>query len=344
MHAATILIILLSHQGYWFGGQDQTVTVTWPVAQKMPAADLRWELMLGEMRLSGDQIRVPGERDSTVITLKVPKVRVKTEMWWTYRLTAVDGGKELLSSERAVHVYPPTSWGDLAARLAKQKFFVVDQPDGLPSLLAAAGIDAARLNVVDGLQSVKVDVVIVGANQLGDSLFAQAPLVSQAKSGAQIMILEQRQAQTLIGYALSPRPASSSFSWREEHPLFAGLDKNDLASWVDGGRSDLSAIRLPRDEPALEVAHWPRESPGTEQVPIDALVAVKAIGKGRMVLWQIPLEDWKSDPRSQLLLENALNYLMTRPEPTPRPSERPTTLPAATVAVPTITIPSGDQP
>jgi hypothetical protein len=339
MHAAAILVILFSHQGYWFGGQDQTVTVTWPLDQKMPAADLRWELNLGELRLSGDQIRVPGEQGPTAITLKVPKVRVRTEMRWTFRLTAADGGKELLSGERSVHVFPPTSWGDLAARPAKQKFFVVDQPDGLPSLLAAAKIDFARLETVEALQSVKADVVIVGANQLGDSLFAQSPLVSQAKSGAQIMVLEQRQAKTLISYALGPRPVPSNFSWREEHPLFAGLDEHDLASWVDGGRNDLYAVHLPRDEAALEVAYWPRESPGCEPVPIDALVAVKAIGKGRMVLWQIPLDDWKRDPRSQLLLENALNYLMTRPEPTPRPSERPATMPAATIAVPTITIP-----
>ena len=64
-------------------------------------------------------------------------------------------------------------------------------------------------------------------------------------------------------------------------------------------------MQLPADEPALEIAFWPREIPGKEPVPIDALVVTKTLGKGRIVLCQVPLGPWQSDPRSQLFLVDA---------------------------------------
>jgi hypothetical protein len=122
------------------------------------------------------------------------------------------------------------------------------------------------------------------------------------------------------------------------------LDADDLKSWILGDAPELLPIELPADEAALELAYWPPEIAATVPVPIDAMIAVKSVGSGRIVFCQLPMGDWTSDPRSQLFLYNALNYLSTRPEPTPRPSERPTTRPAAPVAVPTINISPEGQP
>jgi hypothetical protein len=106
----------------------------------------------------------------------------------------------------------------------------------------------------------------------------------------------------------------------------------------------LWAVQLPADAPVLEIGYWPRETPGREPVPIDALLAVKATGRGRIVLCQVPLGRWATDPRSQLFLRNALAYLATRPEPTPPPSQRKVALRVVPASVPTVTIPPGGRP
>ena len=92
MQAATILIILLSHQGYWFQPRTRPYPLPWSADQKMPAANLQWELMLGEVRLAGDQIKMPDGKDSLVVKLKTQRVRTRTQLRWVYKVTAFDGG------------------------------------------------------------------------------------------------------------------------------------------------------------------------------------------------------------------------------------------------------------
>ncbi len=99
-------------------------------------------------------------------------------------------------------------------------------------------------------------------------------------------------------------------------------------------------MQLPADEPALEIAWWPREVAGNKPAPIDALVLTKTLGKGRIVLCQVPLGAWESDPRSQLFLVDALDYLASPVVPTPPPSRRPRPVePAPAPKVPAIVIP-----
>ena len=112
--------------------------------------------------------------------------------------------------------------------------------------------------------------------------------------------------------------------WRTRHPLLSGLPREALDSSNRRADADTRAIRLPKDEAVLEIGYWPRESAGREPPPIDALILTRTIGAGRLVLCQAPLDRWHDDPRSRIFLRNALDYFLTRPEPTPRPSERPT--------------------
>jgi hypothetical protein len=101
-------------------------------------------------------------------------------------------------------------------------------------------------------------------------------------------------------------------------------------------------VQLPADEAALEIGYYPREVPGVRPAPIDAVLLSKSTGKGRIVLCQIALGDWDRDPRSRIFLSNALDYLSTRPQPTPPPSQRPTPRQAAPTSVRTIDIPQGE--
>ena len=193
------------------------------------------------------------------------------------------------------------------------------------------------------LQFSDADAVLVGPDALSDSPFEQAPLLSLAESGASVMIFRQHRPAVLIGYPLTLRDTPAKLEWQTDHSLLNGFEPQDLHSWIAGVPS-LQVVQLPADEPVSVVGSYPREVPGEQPAPVDAVLLSKSVGKGRLVLCQLPLGDWSKDPRSQMLLNNAVDYLLSRPEPTPRPSERPTTRPAETQpAVPTIQL-NGDKP
>jgi hypothetical protein len=162
----------------------------------------------------------------------------------------------------------------------------------------------------------------VGPNQVDTDPLKQEYLLEQARSGGQVFIFEQITPKTLLGYPLIQRTTPSRLEWRLDHPLFNQFQLADVQSWIERSKKGLRPMELPPDEPALEVAWWPREISGKAPVPIEALLAVKSLGRGRVVLCQIPLGPWREDPRTQLFWINVFDYLMTRPEPTLRPSER----------------------
>jgi hypothetical protein len=90
------------------------------------------------------------------------------------------------------------------------------------------------------------------------------------------------------------------------------------------------------------VGYEPDEDVATP-VGIDSILLSKSVGRGRMVLCQLPLGKWQSDPRSQMFLRNAMDYLLTRPEPTLRPSELRRQPPAKEQIVTTPEILTGDR-
>jgi hypothetical protein len=187
------------------------------------------------------------------------------------------------------------------------------------------------------------DVLLVGLSMIGDSPFDQAPLAGLAESGTSVMIFRQSRPALLVGYPLAERDWIGRLSWLRDHPLLNGFEARDLDSWTSSERT-MRVIRLPADEPALEIGFYPPEVAGKRPPPLDALLLSKSVGKGRLVLCQIPLREWANDPRSQMLLRNSIDYLLTRPQPTPRPSERPTTRPTPPMEIPTITLSPGDTP
>ena len=122
----------------------------------------------------------------------------------------------------------------------------------------------------------------------------------------------------LLGYSLTLRQLPPKLEWREDHPLarlLRLLEKPESTSlaW---------AIRVPASNPALEIAWWPPEVMGLDPVTTDALVVTKAVEKGRIIMCQISLGPWKSDPRSQLFLADAIDYLVSPVVPTPPMGER----------------------
>jgi hypothetical protein len=342
MKLATVLIIIAANQGYWFGGREGTVALREAVRGGLPAADLVWELDYEGVRLAAGKVALDPNGQTTV-RMTPPTTRARITLRWKYRLIAHDSGKEIEHGEIPLHVFPTDLLAGASQHLGNTPLVVWDEPSGLPKILDRAGVHSARVESADQLQVMRPKVLLVGLGAIGDSPFAQAPLLALARAGTSVMIFRQNGPPTLLGYDLATRDVPRALEWRSDHPLLNDFRADDLQSWLKDART-LSVVRLPADEPALEIGFYPREVPGDQPAPIDAVLLTQSVGAGRIVLCQLPLGDWESDPRSQLLLRNAFDYLLTPPQPTPRPSERPTTQPVAPVAVPTIPLSPGDHP
>ena len=344
MKATGIVIVLLSQQGYWFGGQDGTVSIRWTMKDHNPDAVLKWDLYVDEVHLAGDAVAMPkGEQPSTV-TLTLPDVRVRTAMRWVYRLYERDGSKELARGEETIHVFPKDLLSGLDKLTEGKKIVVWDSPGALSKVLDKAEIRHTRIERASGLQFERADIILVGPDQIGMEPFEQSTLVNYAQAGAGVLIFLQTRIPRLAGYALVRRPVPAKLEWKMDHLLLSRFQPKISQSWLIGATTDLWAVQLPVDEPALEIGYWPREVQGEESAPIDALLVTKTVQSGRIVLCQIPLGQWETDPRSQLLLANAYHYLSTRPEPTPPPSRRLNAQVVQPEPVPTITIPPGGIP
>jgi hypothetical protein len=326
--AVTLLIVLLSNQGYWLSNQTGTVSVQWSAKAALPEADLLWELMIGPVPLAKGKVAMPADGKPAEVAIKCPEVRVRTNVRWVYRLHERASGKELEHDEMRLQLFPADLTNNWPALLRDKRLVIWDAADGLPQLFESAKVPFRRADDATRIER-QAEIILVGEDQLDDSTFGQSAVVALAEAGASVMVFRQEKIWQLAGYPLSPRPMPTKLAWKLDHALFNQLSEADLQSWLATTAttqpSSLSAIQLPADEPALELAYWPRETPGKKPAPIEAAVIVKSVGTGRIVLFQLPLRDVQQDPRSQILLGNAIAYLLTSPQPTLRPSERETT-------------------
>jgi hypothetical protein len=342
MKLAGILLIVLAHQGYWFGGRQNTIIVRPAARGGLPAADIFWELSFGQVRVGRGQAEIDRNGDTT-IHVTPPPVRTRVELRWDYRLIARDSGKELDHGVILLNVFPDDLCAQLPQRLGHKRLVVWDKPTGLSELLDRAKVPYIAVHSADRLQVMTADVLLVGPGAIGDSPFEQTPLAAMAEAGASVMIFRQTTPASLMGYALTDQNAPAAPRWLADHPLLNGFHPADLNGWL-ADRNELWVIGLPADEPALEIGYYPPETASNKPGPLDAVLVTKSTGAGRIVLCQLPLENWVTDPRSQMLLKNAIDYLLTRPRPTPRPSERPATRPTPPPDIPTIPLSPGDVP
>ncbi len=328
MTKAILLILLLANQGYWFGGQDATITATWAVKADLPAAEVVWELSFNRVRVAQGTMDIKAGDASTTLTLAVPEVRVVTSMLWSYTLKRKDTGEVIQTGEWPVTLYPKKLYSDFSQRLKTRKLTIIDPQPELSDFLTANGIPNTRLSEASSLETRQADVLLVAPGAMGNAALVQERLVEQAKHGASIAVLCQ-DGENMIGYRLTSRPLGP-LSYRLHHPLLADLDASAQEAFFHTAR-EIRAIALPSDEPALDVVSFSRETPGTNPVPIDGLLVTKTMGSGRIVLCQCPVPAPSQHPLAQVFYNNLLNYLLTRPEPTLAPSARePAIVPATT--------------
>jgi hypothetical protein len=338
MNVATLAVLLLSGDGYWISGQMETVEVQWTAAAAaVEGAVFRWEIRCSGARLAGGHTSLGVDHRAAGIRLDAPSVRAATAAEFVYRIERAADHSLLSEGRSLIHLYPDDLLGGLAARLRGKRLLVWDQPEALPSLLTKSKIAHTAIRGPAELQFTSPDVVLVGSDQLGPDAWQQSSLLHLAAAGTGVLIFQQSRPATLAGYTLIRRAPPARLAWLEHHPL---ASERALFDGV-GKSADRWAIRLPSDEPALEIAWWPAEIVNPRPVPLDVLLLLKAVGHGRLVLCQLPLGPWHSDPRGQLFLATALDYLLSPAQPTPPPIRRGKVVPPSPAEIPTITLPSG---
>jgi hypothetical protein len=350
---ALLFLVLLTNQGYWTGGQENTISIN-PIVEAAPLhrdVSLTWELALDSTRLAKGSAKIDGSE----LRIAVPDVRVRTTLQFVYAIEA--GGKAVQRGEHAIYVFPPPRPGDWTAAIKGKRVCVwgvadvaeakpggpkgdlnrAGESSGVIALLKDLKVEFDLVHDATKLALRSPDVLIVLPNAIPPSVLNADPLLDLARGGANVLVLEQRRARGVAGYEISPRVAPKNVVWRGRHPLLVGLDPIDVDRLLKeqpvGDRAGADArpaqketktvaLRLPVDEPALEIISWPQEAQGDPPGPLDCLLATCSVGKGRIVFCQLPFTSFDRDPRALLLLNNALNYFQTRPESTPRPSER----------------------
>ena len=54
--ASALLLVMLSGDGYWFGGRAETAQFQWAVKQPLDAATVTWRLVCGDASLASGRI------------------------------------------------------------------------------------------------------------------------------------------------------------------------------------------------------------------------------------------------------------------------------------------------
>lgn len=313
------MLILIANQGYWFAGDAQTFTIRPNLREWPDGAVMHWALVAGgiELEKASLQLEGAGERE---VKVKVPEVRVITEMRLRVRLADAEG-KVLEQADVPVYVFPQELRASRAPRLWKDKQTLLVGETGLQEHLGAVTPKPQVLSDVQRLQTHPGDLVIIGEDVLTETDGHEAIVRAIADGGATVLILKQT-ATTVAGLASAVGRENQPAYMNMRHPILAGLKREMLQSMASG----VSVLQLGVDDDVMEVMWFESVTAGREPAPLDALITVQRVGAGRVIWCQLPVGEVARDPRSKVLLDNLLAYAAVRPEPTPRRSDRGGTL------------------
>lgn len=325
------LVILLSNGGYCLGDGPCTVDVQWAADVEMPAAVVAWDVSYAHTVIADGRVLLAGRGAPTRITLTLPPVRARIALAWSYRLLRQCDAEVLATGSRTIEVYPTTEFARLAARLAGGRVLVLETAatTALSRLLEDAGVAAHRVAALAEVELQPADVVLVGPERLRATRESDGPLLAAAENGAGVLMLVQRGVGQVTGFEVRPCHVTVGAIWQTAHPALSDVPPDAWRSWLEGGEPVVSAVEVRADDTtATELAYWPASC--WERTPATgmALIVEKKVGRGRLMLCQVPACANVDDPRTQRFLAAALEYLATKaravPVPVPESARRVT--------------------
>lgn len=317
--APTLLLVLLSCDGYWFGGRVGTVSVQYNLEGDARSDTVfAWRLMHDKVELDAGELKIDAKnKEPSQLRIELPAVRAGTTLQLRYKLLNAADRRELLSDESVIHVFPDDLLASLAAMCRENPLLVIGAAtDPIVQVLADAGIEHHRSDTMTAIDG--GDVVLVLPRTRAQELtgFEQTSLMTAAGRGASVIVFDQKYVSRLWGYNVARRIASGGdIAWREGHPLLAYMEPEDWSSMIEL-REEWSAVRLPEGDSSVGVVYWPPDAGKNDLgAPVDALMIVRNVdGAGRVVLCQLPMDELQDDPRQQVLLINSIEYVRARAE------------------------------
>lgn len=329
MKGAVLVTLLLSQHGYWPGGGDAHLLVARNAQMPSVSAQVEWKLLLDKTLVASGTSAIELTDQPADVLVRTPAVRERADFTFAYAVRSKANDTPIQSGELPVHLFPTGLVRDHAKAAEEKRIVVLDNEPRLVDFLRIAKLKPTRVQKSSRLELLAPDLLFIGPKQWSGE--TEEAVIGLVRGGCSALVLRQPAGDSVEGWPLAPRSAPADFDWKLTHPMFRGLDADDLRSLLADARTDPVCIRMAPDAAALPLAAWPRELPevkASPATPIDCLIVTQTLGRGRLLLCQLPLPDWAEDPRAQILLNNALDYLLTRPEPTPRPSDRLTPAPA----------------
>jgi hypothetical protein len=332
MSKAAVIVLALTNQGYWFGGQQAEVRVEPAAKVKLDGAVLQWRLLFGSKTLVSRSLQLNSAERPAVLKITPPEVRTPTTLRLVYCLydkptssKQAERPEPITNGSVTIHVFPNNLLASLPKLLKHRDLVVWDERDGLPKLLTRTKIPHKRINELSDLTFRRPEMLLVAADRLNDDQPAQARLIALARAGSNILILNQSRVKSLVGFQqLNRRGAPQGktvLKWRDRNSL--SRHSTMYAELLESGT--IPAFRIPAGAAVLEIAYWPAQAavkPPVKPTATDAVLAAQKLGKGRLVLCRLPLGPWATDPRSQVFLADAVDYLVSPAEPTPPPRRR----------------------
>lgn len=299
---AALLLIVCMQQGYWYAGQEATVTLRWADGVQPVDAVWRWELKYGQIALVDGAFHL-GEGKPSTLKITVPQVRVRTPMMLVWQLVSAANGKLIEQGAIDIHVFASDPLADAPRRLAHLSVAVMSKSPALLEAMNKTGMSVQVMDRASNLMSISADVIVIGPDTLPANPMFQQPLMDHATSGATVIVFRHADQPALLGIPLTERRLHRPVRLRPDHRLHHGLAPSDIDSLLD---EPSTVLRVADADHGTPVIYEKPEEPKAKVV--DALCLVRHTGKGRLVLCQIPLDGWSTDPRTRQLLSNMLEY------------------------------------
>jgi hypothetical protein len=291
MKLGALVMVLLSNDGYWFGGSQATVGFQWTMRDAMPAAEVSWRLHAADVTLAQGQSPLANDGPAAQSRIALPRVRVPMEAELVWQVEPADHAKPhkiLDQGKVSIHLYPPSLLASQATLLAGKQVFVWDDGKNLTALLTKEHLTVQTIGNESQLAFTRPDILIVAADRMSEATTGQPQgqsfdaagqqrVMNLAAAGVSVLVLSQSgrgatdggtspNSRQLLGYSLTKRQFPRKLEWRENHPLSADLQLSEKSTSASGAKeldpaagSVVWALRVPADDPALKIAWWPAE-------------------------------------------------------------------------------------
>ncbi|NQT87803.1 hypothetical protein HQ560_13625 [bacterium] len=266
--------------------------------------DFRWTLALGKSVVdSGKQSfeLAPAEQRKLKVTLRMPKVDVRTEAEW--RLTLERGGERVFEDTHRYSVFP--------RRILPALDVALYDPAGTTGKV----LKARPVQSLDALDD-RMKVLVIGARAfkkkeraapvIGRIAPERAALHRFVERGGRVLVLEQDvYPDGLFDLSLSREGSTMTFPLQADHPVLRGVKAEDLKFWRGDHGVSLGEPSRPTTGGWTPIV-VSGSSAGIDRAPL----LMQTVGRGYILFSQLRLiEKLETEPAANAILSNLLRYL-----------------------------------